>query len=203
MNFRWKLRSADEQSPFPRANDLYPNVIELLQAATEIVEIDRTSATTFIAEASSLLGALTQRLAVEGEPIKAGLAVWQIRKIEKFIDENMESPIRVEDLSRLVRLRSTYFSRAFRRSFGKAPHAYLTARRLKSAMEFILTSDRSLSEIAHTCGFSDQAHLTRTFRRGVGSSPAAWRRERGGRSPPLHPNRSAKNTEIEPSHCRK
>jgi AraC-like DNA-binding protein len=39
-------------------------------------------------------------------------------------------------------------------------------------------SDDSLSTIALTCGFADQAHLSRLFRQCVGQSPAAWRRER-------------------------
>jgi AraC-like DNA-binding protein len=35
-----------------------------------------------------------------------------------------------------------------------------------------------LSEIALTCGMSDQSHLTRVFRRMVGETPHAWRRSR-------------------------
>jgi len=43
----------------------------------------------------------------------------------------------------------------------------------------MITSAASLSEIALSVGFSDQAHLCRLFRRAIGQSPANWRRERG------------------------
>jgi AraC-like DNA-binding protein len=43
----------------------------------------------------------------------------------------------------------------------------------------MMTSAASLSEIALSVGFSDQAHLCRLFRHAFGQSPANWRRERG------------------------
>jgi AraC-like DNA-binding protein len=42
----------------------------------------------------------------------------------------------------------------------------------------MLTRDTALSEVALACGFTDQSHLSRLFRRCTGQSPAAWRRER-------------------------
>ena len=47
----------------------------------------------------------------------------------------------------------------------------------------MLAGDRRLCDIALECGFGDQAHFTRTFRRIVGQSPQAWRRLARVRSP--------------------
>ena len=71
-----------------------------------------------------------------------------------------------------------YFCRAFKRTFGETPHTFVLARRLHRASELMLTSDASLSEVAVSCGFHDQAHLSKVFRARYGQSPAAWRRER-------------------------
>jgi len=69
-----------------------------------------------------------------------------------------------------------YFSRAFKVSFGETPHAYVMRRRVRRAQELMLNSDEPLSHIALACGFADQAHLSRLFRREVGATPSAWRR---------------------------
>jgi AraC-like DNA-binding protein len=44
-------------------------------------------------------------------------------------------------------------------------------------MELMKSSSKALSEIAIDCGFSDQAHMCRQFRRATGVSPNAWRRD--------------------------
>ncbi len=106
-----------------------------------------------------------------------GLAPWRIRRLKAFVESQLSQPIRVADLSAVVGLSSTHFSRAFGRSFGEPPHVYLIQRRLDRARHLMLTSDIPLSDVAAACGFSDQAHFCRLFRRHTGRTPAAWRRE--------------------------
>ena len=105
-----------------------------------------------------------------------GLAPWQEHKVQRYIDENLESALLVGDLAALVSLSSSYFRRAFRRSFGAAPHAYIIAMRLDRARSLMLTTTEKLSQIALACGLSDQAHLCRCFRQAMGTTPGAWRR---------------------------
>jgi AraC family transcriptional regulator len=57
-------------------------------------------------------------------------------------------------------------------------HVYLTCRRIEMAQQLMLSSTHSLSEIALSCGMSDQAHFTRAFRRVVGETPNRWRQSR-------------------------
>jgi AraC-like DNA-binding protein len=68
--------------------------------------------------------------------------------------------------------------RAFKESFGCAPHAFLIRRRMERAQGLMLTTDEALGQIALACGLADQSHLTRLFQKWVGESPAAWRRAR-------------------------
>ena len=109
------------------------------------------------------------------------LARWQINRVRKFIDERLTESIRVSDLSALARSSPSYFSAAFKRTFGASPHAYLMKRRISMAVEQMLSSDAPLSEIAMNCGFADQAHFSRQFRRMMGSTPSNWRREQAPR----------------------
>jgi AraC family transcriptional regulator len=114
-----------------------------------------------------------------GQITRGGLAAWQARRAVAYINANLAAKIRIEDLSRLVDLSSSHFSRAFKCSFGVSAHAYLTQRRIEVAQRLMLTTRYSLSEIALSCGMSDQSHFSRSFRRIVGETPYSWRRARG------------------------
>jgi transcriptional regulator GlxA family with amidase domain len=106
-----------------------------------------------------------------------GLAPWRIRRLQAFVEEHLSQAIHIADLSGAVGLSVPHFSRAFGLSFGGPPHLYVIQRRLERARHLMLTSDMALSELAVACGFNDQAHFCRLFRRYTGRTPATWRRE--------------------------
>jgi AraC family transcriptional regulator len=106
-----------------------------------------------------------------------GLAPWRISRLQAFVEEHLSQSIHIADLSGAVGLSVPHFARAFGRSFGEPPHLYVIQRRLDRARRLMLTSDMALSELAVACGFNDQAHFCRLFRRHTGRTPAAWRRE--------------------------
>jgi AraC-like DNA-binding protein len=57
---------------------------------------------------------------------------------------------------------------------------WIRQRRIEFAQGLMLTTRDSLSEIALSCGMSDQSHFTRSFRRIVGEAPSFWRQTRHG-----------------------
>jgi AraC family transcriptional regulator len=112
----------------------------------------------------------------------ARLLPWQVRRVREYIETNLARALRVADLSALVFRTEAHFSRAFKRSFGLSPHAYLLHRRIELASQLMLASSTPLSEIALKCGFNDQAHLCNRFRKHTGATPTAWRRAQLSRS---------------------
>ena len=109
-------------------------------------------------------------------------AVWRLGRslrVRAYIDSNLHRTIHIRDLSAIARRSKAHFSRKFKLAVGESPHAYVVRRRLERACHLMMTSAASLSEIALSVGFSDQAHLCRLFRQAFGQSPANWRRERG------------------------
>ena len=113
---------------------------------------------------------------------RGGLAPWQIRKVTSYVDANLGGPIRSEELAALVCLNPCYFSRVFRNSFGDSPCEYVMRRRIERAQGLMLSTGAPLSQIALDCGFSDQSHFSRLFRRVVGEAAATWRRARANPS---------------------
>jgi AraC family transcriptional regulator len=108
------------------------------------------------------------------------LAPWRVKQIRNYIEDNIEGPIRVDEMAKQAELSTSFFSRAFCRSFGMTPYAYITVRRITLAQQMLLTTNERLAHIALACGFSDQAHFSKRFRRKTGQTPGEWRRERRG-----------------------
>ncbi|HEV7258988.1 MAG TPA: AraC family transcriptional regulator [Bosea sp. (in: a-proteobacteria)] len=81
------------------------------------------------------------------------------------------SSARLEEIADLDRFA---LARHFRAAFGTSPHHYLVMRRLDRARTLLRTG-AGLADIAATCGFADQSHLTRQFRRAYGLPPGRWR----------------------------
>jgi len=159
----------------------------LLTALRGAINDERGSPEERLRRASAILQAVEERQQQARLYVRGGLAPWQVHKLASYIETNLGSPIRTESLARIVRLSRSYFSRAFRNSFGDSPIEYIIRRRVERAQELMLSTDTSLSQIAHDCGFVDQAYLCRLFRRFVGESPGTWRRTRvNGAGPSPH-----------------
>jgi AraC family transcriptional regulator len=112
------------------------------------------------------------------KPILGGLASWQIRRVTAHIEAALAAKVRIKDLAGLIQLSSSHFSRAFKQSFADTPHRYVMRRRVERAKALMLSTNGSLGRIAADCGFADQSHFNRQFRRLVGEKPNAWRRAR-------------------------
>ena len=157
-----------------------PKIIQLVKAAKDAIGREPERAAMMLRQASDLLGASDkpiQLLAVpQPQPLKGGLAPWQYRNAEVFIDTQLTSCIRLEALAAVTRLSVSHFSRAFKVSYGEAPYLYVTRKRVELAQMLMLTTEESLCQIAACCGLADQAHLSNLFRRYVGMTPFAWRR---------------------------
>ncbi len=107
---------------------------------------------------------------------RGGLAPWQRKKVAAYIEENLSSSIRIEQLAEIVRLSVSHFSRAFRLTFGHAPYGYILLRRMSYATDLMASTDAPLSQIALDCGMTDQAHFCKVFKKAYGTSPNRWRK---------------------------
>jgi AraC family transcriptional regulator len=109
---------------------------------------------------------------------RGGLAPWQESRAKEVMDVNLDKEITIARLAYDCGLSASQFARAFRQSTGCPPHRWLLQRRVERVQDLLLTSDKTLAEIASSCGFFDTSHLTRAFGQTVGTSPGLWRRAR-------------------------
>jgi AraC-like DNA-binding protein len=155
------------------------SVAKLVETARRELERDQEAAKASLTTASHILQAEIERRSGANGSTRGGLAAWQIARVRAYIDSNLHRTIHIRDLCAVARRSKAHFSRKFKLAVGESPHAYVVGRRLERACHLMMTSAASLSEIALSVGFSDQAHLCRLFRQAFGQSPAHWRRERG------------------------
>jgi AraC-like DNA-binding protein len=154
---------------------------EFLDSALQIWEENPIQAKLQIKAATAMLRGYSDDLPANGSHAATQsdtgvLAVWQIRKVKAFIDSSLNSTIRLSNCASQARLSASYFSYAFKATFGTTLRHYIRCRRVARAQQLMVSSNRPLSEIALACGFADQAHYSRVFRDVVGLSPSTWRR---------------------------
>jgi AraC family transcriptional regulator len=109
-------------------------------------------------------------------PVKGGLAPWQERKAKEMLAADLAGETPLSLIAEACVLSVSHFSRAFHKSVGVPPHAWLLQARVDRAKTLLRRREGNISEIALACGFADHSHFTRVFRRHVGVAPATWRR---------------------------
>lgn len=157
---------------------LHSAVAEIFTALNETLRDERSKAAECLLRAGAMLENAEPEAVHAPVVARQGLAPWQVRRVLSHIDANLDTSIRNRDLAAVAHLSEFHFNVAFRSSVGHSPHDFIMRRRVEWAQGLMLSTAKSLSEIAAECGLADQAHLTRLFGRIVGESPAAWRRAR-------------------------
>lgn len=83
------------------------------------------------------------------------------------------------EMARAAGMSPRAFERSFQREYGLPPQQYLKRLRVQTACRMLVDTRESIAAIALRCGFADQSHLTREFRRVTGNTPGAYREKYG------------------------
>ena len=106
---------------------------------------------------------------------RRGLDYYRLQRVFEFIEAHLEDDITVENLASTACLSRFHFARAFKASTGKAPHQFISVKRLELAKSLLTEGRRSLMDVALTCHFSSQANFSRAFHRATGITPGQYR----------------------------
>ncbi len=163
----------------------------LVEAARSARNGDCETAKIHIAQALELIHCHPSVHSASQATVRGGLAKWQARRLMEHIDAHLATKIHLDELALLFGFSAGHFCRVFKCTFGITAHAFITRRRIELAQRLMLTTRQTLSEIALSCGMGDQSHFTRSFRRIVGDTPYAWRRNRRGAFQPAEQSSGA------------
>jgi AraC family transcriptional regulator len=99
-----------------------------------------------------------------------------VLKIVAYMRENLTRTLALEELAAVAGLSPFHFARQFKTATGHPPHDYLIRLRVDRAQELIRQHHRewTMAAIANECGFADQSHMARHFKRVLGVSPGEF-----------------------------
>jgi AraC family transcriptional regulator len=172
-------KRGDPESPLRwtyQSPEWLKQAVGLLEVAVRQLHSQEAALSTLVQAASLLRKQITPPLHEAPRDVGGQLLAWQARNVLAYIDSHITDRLPVADLSAIVHCSGAHFSRLFRRTFDQSPAAFVLKRRVELAARRMLDTEICLSDIALSCGFTDQPHFTNHFRRVMQESPAAWRR---------------------------
>ncbi|ENQ1531508.1 AraC family transcriptional regulator [Vibrio parahaemolyticus] len=99
----------------------------------------------------------------------------QLQLVKEFLEDFPQTDVSLEELAKLAGLSPFHLLREFQKQFGFPPHAYQIQQRLRMAKK-LLKQGQSISDVAQECGFHDQSHLHRHFKKAMGVTPGQYLR---------------------------
>lgn len=113
----------------------------------------------------------------EAPKAKGGLAPWQMRRIEEYVEDSPDTSLSIGMLAGLCGISSGHLMRAFKQTTGETVHAYVERVRLSKAQRLLCETDLPLKVIAAELGFSTPSSFSFAFRRATGGTPASFREQ--------------------------
>lgn len=97
-----------------------------------------------------------------------------VKRLKQKLEDEFDQPISLEELARWVNLEPLYLIRVFKKHVGVSPHSYQIQKRI-ARVQGLLRTGASLAEASLACGFFDQSHMSRAFKKVVGVTPGSFR----------------------------
>jgi AraC family transcriptional regulator len=101
----------------------------------------------------------------------------QVHRVVAYVRDHASQDLSLPTLARLIGYSPHYFVHLFRQTTGETPHQLVRRERLAQARHLLEASDVPVAQVAAESGFADQSAFTRAFKRALGVTPHAYRRE--------------------------
>lgn len=100
--------------------------------------------------------------------------VIKLKKVLELIEENYQTQLSLETMSKACSMTPQYFSRFFKHYTHRSPIDYLNYYRIECACEQLKNTGRSITETALDCGFNDLSYFIKTFKHYKGVTPRQY-----------------------------
>lgn len=112
----------------------------------------------------------------ENRKSSGAMPLW-LKNVRDYLHENYREEFTMSELTVIAGVHSTHLTRSFRKHFGCSVGEYLRHLRIEASRKELACTKRSISDIAVSFGFYDQAHFAKAFKKQTGITPASYRRQ--------------------------
>ena len=100
----------------------------------------------------------------------------QLQRVMKFVEDNISnSNANIGDMASAAATSRSGLQRKLKQAMGITPQDLMREARIKRACQLLRQSDKSVSEIAYACGFTDPKYFSRSFKQSTGLSPTEYK----------------------------
>ena len=123
------------------------------------------------------IGRWRERLYEVCRTAPGGGDIFSFAEVILYVDENIGSELRSEDVAERIGMSRSYFSTKFKEMTGETFHQYVIRRKMQTAAERIAEGSRSITQIASELGYDNFHYFARVFAKENGCPPAEYRKK--------------------------
>lgn len=94
----------------------------------------------------------------------------------EYIKSSYQEPITLDDILSKIHISKFHFIRVFHKVTGMSPYGYITGYRINQAKIMLHSTDKTVSEISHLCGYDDTSNFINHFKKQTGQTPLQYRK---------------------------
>jgi AraC-like DNA-binding protein len=127
-------------------------------------------------ETNGILTILFSRF-LDKATLKQEITDKRIKKALRYIRENINKNLRINDLADMCSLNRDHFTRLFKKEMKCTPMQYIIRKKIEKAQLLLVSGEESMKNIAYDLSFDDVSHFYHSFKKTTGMLPVAFRNQ--------------------------
>ena len=116
--------------------------------------------------------ALAEDYSVENKNLDGDKQMEIIKNVIEYISDNYSSEITIDTLSQFAGYSRAHLSRQFKKATGLSIVEYINYIRCTNAHTMLIGENKTVSEVALECGFSNMSYFSKIYKRVIGKLPS-------------------------------
>lgn len=165
---------------FSRGKDTLSSFVDFLFHACREPEEGRPLL--ILGSLMSLLGMIFQQHRYRNLTLRKNMdsqKLASLKPVLEFVENHYDTPITLEELSKIAGMTPKYFCRYFQAIIHRTPIDYLNYYRIERACLKLSTTEEPIMEIGYSCGFNDVSYFIKTFKKYKTLTPKQYRNQVG------------------------